>query len=261
VASDSAVIRLVCVDLDGTILDTDEVHFWIADGAVEVLNELGRRGIPWCTNSGRSRSNQLGLVQACRTLEHMPVALLAGEREIYWCHPEFRHHEPFNTQMDDLVRELQPRTIRALAPHMDRLRRTFEFTRDVQKMLSVGWRLADPVQAASLVRELRVLLSDLADAQVLRNGKWVVITHAAVGKSVLLAEASTHLSIARENILAIGDQCNDLDMLDGRVAGCVACPGDADEEVQATVTTAGGYVSGQPGSAGAVEAIRRFVGW
>jgi hydroxymethylpyrimidine pyrophosphatase-like HAD family hydrolase len=86
-----------------------------------------------------------------------------------------------------------------------------------------------------------------------------VVTHADFGKGRVLATAVADLGVPRERILAIGDQPNDLDMLDGRVAGYVGCPGDADDAVLATVRRAGGWVADQPGTTGTAHLIRRFA--
>ena len=62
-----------------------------------------------------------------------------------------------------------------------------------------------------------------------------------------------------EAILAVGDQHNDLDMLDGTVAGYVGCPADADAVILETVRAAHGWIAETPGSAGTAALIDRFV--
>jgi len=123
----------------------------------------------------------------------------------------------------------------------------------------VGWFLdesADPVEFAARVR---AGIAPLTDAQVLRNGHWVIVTHADFGKGTVLREAARGLGLARDRILALGDQPNDLDMLDGVSAAYVGCPASADPEVQRTVRSAGGWVADAPGPAGSAQLIRRFA--
>ncbi len=258
--AEAAAIKLVCLDLDGTAVDFDDDHAWIADEIVELLNEIGERGAAWCTNSGRSAQNQFGLVQACRPLVNMPVALLAGERHIYWLKPTYRPHEPFNSIMTRRMEELHPQVVAALAPYRGRLRATYTFTYEQDDDRVVGWNLADREQVPELIADLREILAGVADAQVLSNGTWVIITHVEAGKSVVLAETARQLGLSREEILAVGDQMNDVDMLTGRTAAHVGCPADASDVVKHTVRSAGGIVSDLPHTRGTADVIRRAFG-
>ena len=257
--TDAGRIKLICLDLDGTALDFDEQHCWLADDLVEVLNALGPREVQWCTNSGRNHQSQFGLVQACRPLRNMPVALLAGERFIYWLQPHYAPHEPFNTMMEERMADLYPRVQQALAPHRKRLDQTYQFNFETDDEMVPGWNLVDEAQVPALVADLEKVLGDVPDAQVLCNGTWVVITHATAGKGVVLEEVARHLLIPRQSVLAIGDHLNDLDMLDGRAAAHVGCPADADQEIIEAVKSAGGMVSDKPHTTGTAQILRRCL--
>jgi hydroxymethylpyrimidine pyrophosphatase-like HAD family hydrolase len=257
--SDAGELKLICLDLDGTALDFDARHLWLADPLVDVLNAAGRRGIAWCTNSGRGYQNQLGLIQACRPLDNMPVALLSGERFIHWLEPRFQPHEPFNSLMQERMKALYPRVVAAVTPHKERLRAEYEFNYEHDIDLIIGWNLVSQQQAPALVADLEGILAGVPDAQVLRNGAWVVINHRAAGKGVVLREVCDRLKISRENVLAIGDHLNDLDMLDGRAAAHTGCPADAHEDLQATVRAAGGIISQYNHTAGTVDIIRQAL--
>ena len=257
--SNTFAIQLVSLDLDGTALDGDADHDWLADEVVEILNQAGRRGVVWCSNSGRHFQNQLGLIQACRHLTNLPVAVLAGERYIHWCKPVPRGHEPFNSQMDERMRELHPKIVAAVEPFCAGWRQEFQFSTEIERDSVVGWKLAADSQVEAFYEQVSGAVASIDDAQVLRNGVWIIVTHVLAGKGVLLAELARCLDIPRENILAVGDQWNDLDMLDGRSAAHVACPADADPKVIDTVRAAGGYISGAAGFCGTAEILRRFL--
>jgi hydroxymethylpyrimidine pyrophosphatase-like HAD family hydrolase len=254
---DQPDIRLISLDFDGTALERDEKHLWLADEIVELLNRLGERGVRWCVNSGRGYQNQWGLVQACRPLENMPVALLSGERFIHWLSPKFAPHEPFNSLMHRKLEVLYPAIREALDPHRDRLRHAYDFNYEQDADLIVGWNLDSAMRALIFINELRGLLGGVPDAQIIQNDTWVIVHHRDAGKGVILTEAARHLELDRTQILAIGDHQNDLDMLDGRAAAWVGCPADADAEVQAVVRDAGGIVARGEHAQGTAEILRQ----
>ncbi len=256
--ADRPNIKLISLDLDGTALDFDDQHSWLADPLVDVLNGLGRHGVYWCCNSGRHYQNQLGIVQACRGLENMPVAVCAGERFIYWTKPHTHAHEPFNSEMHDRLAKLHPQVCAAVEPHRSRVLREYPIIREYDRDGIVGWQLADESRAPELVADYKRILSEVPDAQVLRNREWVVSNHILAGKGVLLTEVALKFGIDRSSILAIGDHMNDIDMLDGRVAGFVGCPADSGDELKSVVRTAGGLVSALDHTAGTVDIIRRI---
>jgi len=253
-----ADIKLICLDLDGTAAEHDGQHAWLADAVVDALNALGQRGVRWCANSGRSFDNQLGLIQACRRLVNMPIAILSGERFIHWLAPQMRPHEPFNGRMRTRLEQMYPRVRATLEPHRERLRRSYAIRSEQDIDLIIGWNLESASQATQIAAGLRELLAPVPEAQILQNVTWVIITHRAAGKGVVLAETGRALRVGRENILAIGDHLNDLDMLDGRAAAHVGCPADADDEVKAVVRAAGGVVAGEAGVVGTAEILRNL---
>lgn len=257
--SGSRDIQLICLDLDGTAADHAGPHTWLADHVVDVLNEVGQRGVRWCVNSGRSFQNQIGMIQACRPLVNMPVALLSGERFIHWTGERSLSHEPFNTLMRTRLEKMYPQVTAALGPHLERLRATYQFNYEQDTDLIIGWNLNTRPHTETFITELRTLLAGVPDAQILQNATWVIVTHREAGKGVVLAEAARHLGIAREQILAIGDHLNDLDMLDGRAAAHVGCPADSDPEVKAIVRRAGGMIASAEHTRGTVEIIRRMT--
>ncbi len=253
---------IVCVDLDGTSVEYDAMHAWFSEAVARQLNAAVRRRAAWCPNSGRHADNQYGMIQACRALEALPFAILAGERYIFDVHPTtgtLRQRQPYNRVAKEKARELNPRVKAVLAPHLAEIEADFAVAEYLSAAEFVGWWLgksASPVAFADLIR---TLVAPLGDAQVLRNGQWVMVLHADFGKGVALADAARELGVPRERILAVGDQHNDVDMLDGRAAALVGCPADADAEVQAVVERAGGWIADEPGPGGTAKLIQRFA--
>ena len=67
------------------------------------------------------------------------------------------------------------------------------------------------------------------------------------------------LGVTREHVFAAGDHLNDLPMLDGKFAACVAAPDNAVPEVKETVRRQRGYVSHQPWGHGVARALEFFL--
>ncbi len=253
---------IICLDLDGTTVEYDALHAWFSEAVAEELNAAVRRGVVWCTNSGRNAHNQYGMVQSCRPLAALPFAVLAGERYIYDVHPTtgaMRSREPYNRLAKQKARELSPRVQEALAPHLVELETRFARGEYFPASDFVGWLLDESADPPAFAEYVRTLLVSVDDAQVLRNGRWVLVIHADFGKGRVLTEAARALGVPRQRILALGDQHNDVDMLEGRYAAFVGCPADADPTARAAVERAGGWVADQPGVAGTCQLIRRFV--
>jgi hydroxymethylpyrimidine pyrophosphatase-like HAD family hydrolase len=254
---------IICLDLDGVSLETDGLHVWFSDAVAAALNEAVRRGMVWCSNSGRRPDYQFGVIQACRALESLPFAILSGERYIHDIHSSrsaLLPRRPYNDRSQSIAVNFAPLAKLALEPYLADIHARYPGAEFYPSDEFVGWQIASADAAAALVAELRERLRPLPEAQVLRNGGWIIVTHATFGKGHVLAEAASAIGVLREHILAVGDQPNDLGMLDGRAARYVGCPSNADDEVKATVEAAGGWIADAPGCAGTVQLIERFLG-
>ncbi|MCP4591608.1 MAG: HAD hydrolase family protein [bacterium] len=253
---------IICLDLDGTVVEYDAHRAWLSDAVAEELNAAGRRNVAWCANSGRHAENQHGMILASRTLTHAPFAILAGERYIFDVDSQtglMRARQPHNRNAKLKAQTITTRVQDALAEHGTDLRLRFPAIESLDSTEFVGWFLdadADPVAFAA---EIRSRIAHVPEAQVLRNGRWVVVVHADFGKGGILETVAGELGVPRERILAVGDQHNDLDMLDGRCAAYVGCPADADPEVRAVVEQSGGWIADGPGPIGTCQLIRRFI--
>ena len=253
---------IICLDLDGTSVEYDAFRVWFSERVAVELNAAMERGAVWCLNSGRNAQNQLGMIQACRTLAAPPRWILANERYIYDVHPvtgAMRPRQPHNRRAKQQSLDLSPRVQATLAPHLAELNAADAVAEYFPATEFVGWFLHDSADPCAFAERIRPLLAGVPEAQVLRNGRWIIITHVDFGKGVVLREATREMNMPPARILALGDQQNDVDMLDGRSAACVGCPADADPAAQAAVRRAGGWIADHPGPAGTCQLIRRFV--
>jgi hypothetical protein len=121
-------------------------------------------------------------------------------------------------------------------------------------MLSI---MADEASLRVLRRQIEQTLGPQARVHMLINknyqGHILEILHPAVSKWEALRQLATQAGIAPQDIMAVGDDENDVEML--RHAGLGVAMGNAAAAVQA----AADYVTGSNAEDGLVQALDRFV--
>lgn len=232
---------------------------------ISLLNEMEARGVAWCTNSGRDAEDQQQVlsIAAERGLRHWPRALLCTESMIY---PRrdgaYEDLQPWNGRVEAEMRVFHRQVQGLLETRLDEL-----VLRYASMPVYIGETYTafnvpgDESRALALYGELRELLGSLEGLLITRNGSWVAVLIEQVGKGNILREYARHAGYGLHEILAVGDQFNDLPMLDGSSAHRVGCPGNSIPEVVQAVRNANGYVAKAPGPEGTLEVIRRELGW
>ena len=272
-------IRLVALDLDGTILERGQQ---IQPALVQALRELGPRGIRSTAATGRPLGFQLALLQqhGLGPAAAAPSALMVDERELYLLTASvltqpttdlatgsscYQPHTAWNTCLRQRWETLHP-----LAMHW--------LQRAREEAAGRGWPAADHLpesEAAArglptlefqeighavticiwLAARLAAVAPDLACN---RNARLVQIHDARAGKGLALAELARLWEIRPEQVLAIGDSHNDLSMLDAPRGFQVATVGNADEHVKTLVAQRRGYVAAGVAGAGVLEALAAY---
>jgi hypothetical protein len=256
-------VRLVCLDFDGTIMVYDEPPGFFHPDIIALLNQLDRRGVRWVANSGRdARDQQLVLEKSRRKgLRHPPEALLCSESLIFHRRPGgYAPHEPWNTRVYGELGPLQERIQELLEPELPRLAEAYGYCPVYFGPNYTAFNLPDgaglPLRFCAARRRL---LAGLPGCMIPRNGGGVAVRGDGGGRGNTLRKSAPTAGYARHEILAVGDQFNDLNMLDGQSALHVGCPADALPEVVATVRVAGGRVAQADGPAGTAEILRHFL--
>ncbi len=85
----------------------------------------------------------------------------------------------------------------------------------------------------------------------------VDVTLEGVSKGSVLSFYSDVTGIAVEEILMVGDANNDLPIL--KIAGTVACPSNATDDVKNLIRSRGGFIATQEGPSGVEEIINHYV--
>jgi Cof subfamily protein (haloacid dehalogenase superfamily) len=225
-------IRLVVVDMDGTLLDPDHR---MPDGLGDLLDRLGERGIAFCPASGRQHATLVrqfdGLLDADRlvVVAENGSYVAAGGREIS------------SVTVDRGVVHDVVRAVRGLAAQGVPVgavvcgKRSAYVERDDPEFLTETHRyyaLLEEVDDLLAVEDevLKVAVYDAGSAaertapaldqfsstqQVVVSGRhWVDVMDPAVHKGVAVRALQERLGITPEQTMAFGDYLNDLELLD-----------------------------------------------
>ena len=258
-----SAVRLVALDFDGTIMCYDPPPGFFHPAVIRVLNRLESLGIAWCTNSGRDFADQLRVIEASTQLglRHRPVALLCSESLVYERQGgDYAPAEPWNSRALDGLKSLHQLVQARVMPHVAEITGRYG---NCSHFVGEHYLAFNVENAGDLPRQLHEDLEErlcgIDGWRITRNGGWVAVIHASLGKGSILREIGTRLGIGPESILAVGDHLNDLPMFDGHAAFNVGCPGDSVVDVIQQVRMLRGHVAASPGPEGTVEVIEHFV--
>ncbi len=252
------ISTVLSFDLDGTIFDP-EGRYPVDPLLLEDLAELRSRGAVWVVNTGRTLFQTIqGLNQ--HRLPIYPDYIIAQESELYQPGP-YRRWVSFgdwNAKCVDDHRNL----FRSHARVFKRIRKFIETSTKASYFLqedgpgSVVARSEEEIaMICEFVEEERRGLPLLSYQ---RNSVYLRFTHIKYHKGSTLGELGRLLGVPPEHTFAVGDNHNDVPMLDGTYARAVACPGNAISEVKGLVASRGGFVAQAPYSRGSAEAVRHF---
>ena len=265
------VVRLLALDLDGTILEQGRV---ISSQVIVALRALDAAGVRCTTATGRPFRFQAGLfarhgLGADGSQGLFPHALTVDEREIFWLDRVARAyvpHRPWNDAVRTRWDPLHPVAMTWLeqARHEAAQRAwpsSLPFSADEMYRRGLPTiAFANPDHAAGIEQWLQAQLVEHEPRLTCnRNVRLVQIHDAQVGKGSVLAEIARLWALAPDEVLAIGDSANDFSMLDGRLGFRCAATGNADAAIKEAVRRAGGYVAEGHSGAGVVEALRHYA--
>jgi Cof subfamily protein (haloacid dehalogenase superfamily) len=268
--------RLVALDLDGTLLDS---QLQIRSETIDALNRARAQGVQVMIVTGRHHVaaypywHQLGLelpaiccngaymydYRARRPLASDPLTRqearsllkLARKHNIYTMVyvKDFMAFETKNAHLKNMLKwsATLPETVR---PRIDRVE---SFEHLVEEAGTI-WKFTS---AGEDRPTLSAFVSDIEQSIGL-NCVWsgqtrLDIAHAGNSKGNRLSEWIAEQGIAREEVIAFGDEQNDMEML--RMAGQGVAMGNSAAVVQASAD----WVTGSNDSDGIADALRRFV--
>jgi Cof subfamily protein (haloacid dehalogenase superfamily) len=268
-------IRLLVVDIDGTIAGPDNQ---VSDRVLTALQAVQAKGIPVALATGRMYSSALrfhAIVQSRLPLiayqgawiqdpqdqtlhQHVPLPTdRAKELLAYFAQPHLQPHISIHLYLDDQlhVQELGPDT----QDYTDRAKIPPILVDDLGSLLNRA-----PTKLLAMSQDTALIATALADLKsrypsdemylTTSTATFLEAAHPTVNKGNAvryLAESVLGLSLSQ--VMAIGDNCNDQEMLD--VVGLGVAMGDAPESVKSVAN----WVTANVEADGAALAIEKFL--
>ena len=252
---------LLCFDFDGTFIDPEnsrEIHLDLQTA----LNLAREKNAAIVINTGRSLIDATEGIYKCG-MKILPDYIIALEREIY-------QPNRFKRWID-----LGKWNVKCRKDHIKLLKKQRKFIETiriyVEEETKARWVASQDEPAAIIAsseEEMDSICSHL-DVQITqrkpkylayeRNSIYLRFSHSEYNKGTAAIALGKMLEIPKEKTFVIGDNYNDLKMLNQEVAGMIACPQNSVPMVKEKVIGIGGYVATNSYGAGAAEALNHFL--
>ncbi len=261
------MIRLIATDLDNTLLDEGGQ---IPPGTVRLLRDTARKGVHIAVATGRCYPSALAAARAVGA--QTPVIcyngsrILRGEQVLFardisvaeirrvsrFCHEQGLYLQCYDPDHVLVIEEMcdsarvDPDLPRVGCREVGDLR-LYAGLNPTPKMLIVE----APGKVAARIAQLERHFPDLSFCQ---SQPWLIeVMPPDAGKGPALMRLAALLGVAREEVMALGDNTNDLSML--RWAGVAATVSNAVDAVKEIAD----FVSDLPRSQGVEQAIRHYL--
>ena len=251
---------LLCFDFDGTFIDPSSPGCMNAELA-GMLEHLREQGALFVINTGRSLFDAVSGINRIG-LRDFPDYLVTCEREIHEPNA-FRRWVDFGNWNKRCRRDHE----KLFHRHRTLLQKIKDF---VEGQSRAQW-IAQPEEPAGIIAGsngemdefclfIDQLIRETGARQLAyeRNTIYLRFSHSKYNKGSALQEIANKLKISPSKTFAIGDNYNDLTMLQEKAASMIACPGNSIPEIKEEITRRGGYVSSKACGAGVAEAIAHF---
>ncbi|GAA4840412.1 hypothetical protein GCM10023310_17880 [Paenibacillus vulneris] len=265
-------MKLIAVDLDGTLLGGTSGRYGFKPSGVEALRRAAARQIRIAIVTGRDMTFILKLLEREGIepeQEGWPHVIISEERLIHFLDSQGKYaaETEWNDEVERVERSHFVDVISGISAllegkllQIDAASKRCEEEKEAGRgFVEVLFSSADTARAGEAVMADWLQRSGLPYYAV-RNVAGVCVRHLTVGKGPVLVQACRMLGVPPEQALVIGDSCNDLSMLDGGFGFIAAAPGNAEEEVKARLQSAHGYLAAGSYGDGVAESICRVLG-
>ncbi|ADU26406.1 Cof-type HAD-IIB family hydrolase [Ethanoligenens harbinense] len=269
-------IKLIALDMDGTTLKDD--HFTISRKNRRAIQRAIAQGIWVVPATGRYLQ---GIPRSIRTISGVRYAITSNGAcvtDLYGGKPIHTNLIPLETATEilavtrqfntftEVYRDGKAYTQRGTAPPVLRDKLYFpllslflrrEKVDDLIRFVCGTGASIEKIELlmenSSLKRQLEKKLEPYALSVTTSGMNTLEITNSGTSKGAALEQLCTHLAIKREEVMAMGDNCNDLEMLDWAGLGVSVENGDP------MVKDAADFVTFRNNQDGVAYAIERFA--
>ena len=252
------IVGILSFDFDGTLFDPKSKPSVNPD-FFEDIRQLNEAGWIWGVNTGRSQmQTTTGFMEG--QFPFMPNFLIARERELY-TPGNFGRWNPvseWNKKSDKDHARMFRKSKRALKKIKQHVEQNTNAEWTSEKGDPAGVIATSEAEMAEIIEVVDAYCEESDVLGYLRNTIYMRFSHKDYHKGSSLAEIARRCGLEKEDVFAMGDGHNDLDMLDRNIADMIACPANADEEVKQHVKDKGGYLCQESASNGVIEAIHHF---
>jgi len=259
--------RLIAADMDGTLLTDDKR---ITDRTADAVRRAGEAGVFFCLSTGRPLGGvrryieQLGLTTPAITYNGAVIVDPVTGAFIYeqGLEPEaakeiWQLGMEFDTTIIVWSKE------RLLVNRIDDRVEKYKLISGVEPVIidGVDCLAADGItkmlwyDEIQRINQLQPMLADMLRHPVnyaTSNPRFLEFFDHRVSKAAAMERLGQYLSVSREEMIAIGDGCNDIPML--TYAGLGVAMGNAPEDIKALC----GYVAPSNEEDGVAEVLERF---
>lgn len=249
---------LLCFDFDGTFLDSEAPQPFDPE-ILDRLVELRRWGAAWCINTGRTLPHTVEAITRFRIVP-TPDFIIARESEIYRCN-EFNRWIDWGDWNKQCAKDHK-----RLYKGAKKFFRTFRSY--LENNTNAEW-ISHPLEPAGIhassLEEMDTICETIdampspPELGYHRNSVYLRFNHIGYSKGTAMAHLGRGLGIGPEYRLAVGDNHNDLSMLQPSVAQGIACPSNAVPEIKEHVTNVGGFVAQRPITHGVIDALEHYL--
>jgi len=124
--------------------------------------------------------------------------------------------------------------------------------------VEVRFSTVEAAKMGELVLQTSLLAAQLPYVPV-RNVKGSCIRHRDISKGNILGYLCRCWGIANHQVLAMGDSCNDVSLVDGSKGFVAAVPANADPDLKKLASAKGGYIATLAYGAAVAEALKVLV--
>jgi len=258
-------IKLVALDLDGTMLEWDKT---ILPELREALIKLSKKGVKVTTASGRPLPDQVKYLNANKlgACAGVPHALIANEQEIYFLVEKgYRPYLEHYLKIEREWKRLLPSIMKLLEETEKELKeRGFNVKIWVSEEIACERHLAGlKFESSEEARWAEKYLNEKIREKGLKlkcSRVWALlqVILSSAGKGETLRELADYWRIDYNEVLCVGDCVHDLDMLDSEYGFIPATVSNAVEEVKEVVLRKGGYVSPFSCGKGVLDILKKY---